>query len=461
MKFKIFYPILLITLLLGAYFLISNRSEEGEQISSNETTEVVYFVPVTNYFSELTDVKKEDLEKSGIVTLREDEEYLPEYINKETVIAEDDFGVQGDKIAVIRWDRVTPNLKTLSFEGKYLWDKDDVVKYQLYSSVNLPESEVEALRFKPEKLVKINFVGDVMLSRTVGRQISNYGYNYPWEKTKKIIADADVTFANLEVPISDIYPSPMSGMSFIAPEENLKYIKEAGIDVVSVANNHSANFGYNVFLDNLKNLKAAGIEVCGGGKTEKEARTATVMEAGNNSFGFLCQSAITGSLYADDDSAGVPYLGIEPWYRDSEASIGDLMDDIVRAEKVADTVIVSPHWGVEYKHYPNDSQELVGRKAIETGAEMVVGTHPHVVQSLEYYQGKYIDYSLGNFIFDQEWSQATKEGVMLSGYFYNGQNVSSILTPLVISNYAQPAFVKNSAAASILATIKEYSLGFN
>lgn len=462
MKVKLFIIFFFATAIISALFFTRSQINTEEVVETPENEEKVYFVPVTNYFSELEDLEKGDL-VSGVVTLTEDQGYLPEGVEssevvKATELAENPKIVTGE-VAVIRWDRVTPNLKTLSYNGRYLWDKDDFTDYELYSNVTLPEDEVTDLRFDPEKLVKINFVGDVMLSRTVNTKIKNLGYDYPWKKTKETIADADITFANLEVPISDIYPSPSVGMSFIAPEENLKYIKEAGIDIVSVANNHSANFGYNVFLDNLKNLNTAGIEVCGGGKTEEEARAASVIKVSGTSFGFLCQSAVTGSLYASEDSAGVPYLEIEPWYRDDSSSIADLVSDITRANKVVDSVIVSPHWGVEYKHYPNDAQELVAHEAIDAGAEIVVGTHPHVVQSLESYNDKYINYSLGNFIFDQEWSEATKEGVMLSGYFYAGRNVSAVLSPLQISNYSQPTFVKNAAATEILATIKENTVG--
>jgi len=163
-------------------------------------------------------------------------------------------------------------------------------------------------------------------------------------------------------------------------------------------------------------------------------------------------------LYAKENSAGVPYLGMEPWYRDDESSIKAFEEDIRVAKKTADVVIASPHWGVEYKHYPNNSQISVARRAIKAGADLVVGTHPHVVQSSEFFEGKYITYSLGNFIFDQEWSEATKQGTVLSGYFYEGKQVSAALHPLQISNYAQPELVSGGLRQKILNTIKEFSI---
>lgn len=290
--------------------------------------------------------------------------------------------------------------------------------------------------------------------------MTRLGFDYPWGKVAKTVADADITFANLEVPISDLHSSPAEGMSFVAPTKNLTYLKKAGIDIVSVANNHTANFGYNIFVDSLKNLKGSGLSVCGGGLTEAEARTATVITRNDVDFKFLCQSAITGSLYADSTSAGVPYLGIEPWYRDDKNSLESLALDIKRAQEKEGVLIDSPHWGVEYKHSPNSSQEEVAHRALGAGADLVIGTHPHVVQSAEYYDGKYILYSLGNFIFDQEWSEDTKQGVMASAYFYGNRNMTVVLTPLEIENYAQPNFVAGSKATKILSDIEEASAGF-
>jgi poly-gamma-glutamate synthesis protein (capsule biosynthesis protein) len=363
-------------------------------------------------------------------------------------------------VALTRWNQVTPDVKTLSYNGKYLWNKKDIGEYKLKIERHLSAEEAEAQTFHPDRLTKINFLGDIMLSRHVNTQMERLGFDYPWEKTSDIISDADITFANLEVPISDLRPAPAEGMSFIAPTKNLKYLKAAGIDVVSVANNHTANFGNKAFTENLANLKKAGIKVCGGGPSEVEARGTTTIAANQYSFSFLCQSAITGSLYADGKSPGVPYLGIEPWYRDDKNSLAELVADIKKANEKEGVLITSPHWGVEYKHYPNSSQEKVARLMIDSGVDLVIGTHPHVVQSAEYYKGKYISYSLGNFIFDQEWSEDTKQGTMASAYFYGDKNMSVTLVPLQIENYAQPGFVTGATAQKIIRDIEKSSTGF-
>jgi poly-gamma-glutamate synthesis protein (capsule biosynthesis protein) len=378
-----------------------------------------------------------------------------------SVFSDNDFELKENEVAVLRWDKVTANLKTLTYKGKLLWDKTDFDDYELKKEIEISDTvNPNYSDFNPDRLVKINFLGDIMLSRHVNTQMLKYGFDYPWLKTSEEISAADLTFANLEVPISDLRRSPSSGMSFIASTKNLVHLKDAGIDIVSVANNHSANFGYNVFLDNLKNLKGANLGVCGGGEDEDEARKPHIVEIAKTKFAFLCQSAIVGSLYAKSDTAGVPYLAIEPWYRDDELSIKALEEDIKKAKSLADVVIVSPHWGVEYKHKPNSSQVEVARRSVKAGADLVIGTHPHVVQSVEYYNNKYINYSLGNFIFDQEWSSATKQGVMVASYFYENRNIYNSLKPLQIENYAQPQFVTGGIYNEILKTISSSSIGF-
>ena len=461
-KNKIIVALLLIILAVG----ISTQLGTGEAVVKDERTKViVYYVPVTNYFSDRANINADDFKTEKAVVLGEDASGVIGLLGAEAIETLDSTAALQEKIdsgrvAIVRWDQVGPNLKTLTYNGKLLWKKSDVAEYELKSEALLPEPEAQKISFDSSKLTKINFLGDIMLSRHVNTQMKRLGYDYPWEKVKEITADADITFANLEVPISDRYTAPSEGMSFVAPTKNLEYLKLAGIDIVSVANNHTANFGKQAFLDNLNNLKGAGINICGGGLTETEARAATVIKANGLDFNFLCQSAVVGSLYADGEGAGVPYLGLEPWYRRNQNSLDDLVADIEWARLKEGVVIDSPHWGVEYKHFPNADQQAAAKIMIDAGVDLVIGTHPHVVQSLEYYNGKYINYSLGNFIFDQEWSTATKQGVMASAYFYQDRNVSVALSPLQIENYAQPQLVTGTIAKSILSDIEESSQGF-
>lgn len=461
-KIKILSAIFLV--ILTTFFAGKIKDSVPVDVEEKRLSSEIYYVLATSFDSELENINKKDLAGKTVFVTEEDQENLKKILGSDVdikIYREENLDLKINDLVALRWNKVEPNLKSLSYEGNHLWEKGDLGDYGLRVSIEIEEKEKEKYpNFSSENLVKVNFLGDIMLSRHVNTQMQKYGFDYPWQKVKSQIASSDITFANLEVPISDKVKSPATGMSFVAPTKNLKYIKDSGIDVVSVANNHSANFGYNIFLDNLANLGSANLGICGGGKNESEARAPYIIKIGDKKFAFLCQSAIVGTLYAKMNSAGSPYLGIEPWYRDDELSIKALEKDIKKAKELADVVVVSPHWGVEYVHKPNASQRKVAQRAIKAGADLVIGTHPHVVQGIEFFEGRYINYSLGNFIFDQEWSTATKQGVMVSSYFYDGKNVGNKMIPLQIENYSQPQFVNSKKAANeILRIIFKNSFG--
>lgn len=473
MKLKIskkFVILLCLAGILAAGTYIYGFRESGHKpepsVSSPEKRITVYYIPVTNYFSSLGEVTKSDLsgyQKSGNLFFEEgEEENLKallggEYIETKT-IKRDDLKLAEDQIALVRFDAATPGLKSLKYEGLLLWEVKDKEDYGLKKEITVSEEDpVE--EYDPGKVVRIKAGGDVMLSRHVATKISTLGILSPWKKVSDFLADAEITFLNLEVPLSDRYPVPKEGMSFIAPTSYAEGILSAGVDIVSVANNHSANFGQKVFTDDLETLSKNKILACGGGLADSEARTAKIIEKNGTKFSFLCYNAIVGGLEADE-GPGMATLKIEPWYRDDEASIKKLEADIKKAKENSDVVIVSPHWGVEYKLNPSESQKKVAERAISAGADLVLGTHPHVVQGSEYYNGKYITYSLGNLIFDQEWSAETKQGTILDNYYYGKKHVSASLIPVEIENYHQPYLAVGNLKRSISERIKSASLGF-
>lgn len=424
-----------------------------------------YFVAVTGYWSDIENINLAELSEKNIkadTSIKADmDNFLRGRANSINYVdlMEIKKGLAENEVAIVKWNDVTPNLKTLSFEGKYLWNKKNAENYSLKVEKETSDASIANAAFKKEHLTKIIAGGDVMLSRHVSTKIMSLGVNSPWQNVSSFLTDADITFVNLEVPISNLFPPPSEGMSFIAPLKYLQGVTDSGVDIVSVANNHTANFGQKVFEDNLKNLTASNIPTCGGGANEKEARTPKIIERNDIKFAFLCYNSVVGGLNADSDS-GSAFLEIEPWYRDNEESIKKLENDVRIAKQQADVVIVSPHWGVEYKLNPNNSQKKVAERAINAGADLIIGTHPHVVQGLGYSSGKYTTYSLGNLIFDQEWSTETKEGVILESYFYQKINVASNLTPIIIEDYHRPRILKSQEGKSILERIKSASIGF-
>jgi poly-gamma-glutamate synthesis protein (capsule biosynthesis protein) len=179
-------------------------------------------------------------------------------------------------------------------------------------------------------------------------------------------------------------------------------LEEAGFDVVNIANNHIGDWGATAFADTLDNLVSGGLKYIGGGWDKKEATTPVIIEKNDISIGFLGFSDVGPDWMAAKESNPGILLASDP----------DFDQIIINAAGKADVLVVSFHWGEEYKKYNNRQQELAHR-AINDGADIIIGSHPHVIQETEEYEDGLIAYSLGNFIFDQKFSSETMEGLLL------------------------------------------------
>jgi len=234
------------------------------------------------------------------------------------------------------------------------------------------------------------FGGDVMLARTVEPAILYSGFD-PLVNLHEIFQSADFSFVNLEYVASTQGSStPGKLYTFRADPQTLDVISAAGIDAVSVANNHAGDYGMSAFLDMLENLKERGIGYLGGGKDVSEAYQPMLVDLGDVTLGLVAFNKIEIPYFAATDSRG----GIA-WIDEQR-----LVASIVSARESADFVVVLPHWGWEYTDKISPDQERLGRLSIDAGADMVIGGHPHHVQGSEAYKGGYIFYSMGNLVFD-------------------------------------------------------------
>lgn len=258
---------------------------------------------------------------------------------------------------------------------------------------------------KPKQIILI-FTGDIMLDRGVEYKIKKEGggdFKFPFLKISDELNKADVLFGNLESVISDKGRKVGSIYSFRADPKAMSGLVFAGFDVVSVANNHVFDYSREAMEDSFKRLKEAGIEIAGGGFSEAEAHSAAVKEVNGTKIAFLAYDD-QGSTHwaASGENSGIAWLEEDK-----------LKEDIAGAKKLADIVIVSMHFGDEYKTQSNDRQKYFARLAIDSGVDLVVGHHPHVAQEVEKYNSGYIAYSLGNFVFDQGFSEETMKGLIL------------------------------------------------
>lgn len=289
----------------------------------------------------------------------------------------------------------------------------------------------------PQKLT-LGFVGDIMLDRGVKSSVMKYGngdYDYAFEKIKDYLNDFDVLFGNLEGPISDKGTNVGSKYSFRMNPTSAQSLKNGGFDILSVANNHMGDWSRVAMKDTFENLEDVGIIYSGGGKNKEEAYGVKTIEKDGVKIAYLSFSQFgKGYLEAGEDTAGIAIISDEK-----------LKSGIEKAKAENDIVIVSFHFGDEYKKEPNTYQKSIAHKAIDYGADLVVGHHPHVVETIEEYKDGYIAYSLGNFVFDQHFSKETMEGIVLRATVKDKKITEISSDKIVINKYYQPELAIESS----------------
>lgn len=253
--------------------------------------------------------------------------------------------------------------------------------------------------------ITISIVGDIMLSRSVQGYLDQYGYDYPYEEVEEIFLNDDLTIGNLECPITDDENSADKTKRFIfrADVENAVALKKAGFDCLNLANNHSMDYLSGGLHDTMVNLEDNGLAFVGAAENSS-LNSSYIFQKNGIKVGVLAYSMLPPEgFFYNKDKPTIQYI--------SNVDSVRLEKDLASLE--CDFKIVYFHWGIEYQPYKSENQELMAKKAIDWGADLVVGAHPHVQQDVEIYNGKYIYYSLGNFVFDRQIPPRTDESVIL------------------------------------------------
>jgi poly-gamma-glutamate capsule biosynthesis protein CapA/YwtB (metallophosphatase superfamily) len=242
--------------------------------------------------------------------------------------------------------------------------------------------------------VSLLFAGDIYLSDHVLNAYDRGGGigGVLDEGFCQVIEQADIFMANQEFPFSSRgTPETDKQFTFRLPEEKVSILQEIGPDIVALANNHALDYGAEALADTIRVLDEAGILHAGAGENLDEAKELKTIEVGGRTFGFLAASRVFPKGYW---AAGPDHPGMLTAY-DSAV----LLEEIQRAKESCDFLTVYVHWGIERNTEPESYQRTLGQQYIDAGADLVIGSHPHVLQGIEYYKGKPIVYSLGNFVF--------------------------------------------------------------
>jgi poly-gamma-glutamate synthesis protein (capsule biosynthesis protein) len=371
-------------------------------------------------------------------------------------------------LGFLRADDVDPSVRALAWGGTTLFGVDRVAALAAWPlTARLPVPAGATPAYDPGAAWTMVAGGDILLDRGVHLEIEDRrrGANFPWDggtvditgrckdcsvfgwdlpytkrtgnggAVRDLFKAADLAIANFENPAPDRWRFHAKGTVFSADPAHLSGLVNAGIDWVSLANNHIGDAGRSGILQTMDNLDDVGIRHGGTGRDGTRAHQATLIEVGDVTVGILGYDTIAAYYHADADTAGSANMTAKVLKR-----------DIAAARKAgADVVVVFPHWGVEYQAKATPRQQRLGRAAIDAGADLVIGNHPHWAGAMETYKGRPIWYALGNLVFDQTWSEYTMEGLTLELTFSGRDLVQARMRPHLILDRAQPNFLDPAA----------------
>ncbi len=297
------------------------------------------------------------------------------------------------------------------------------------------DKEVDLTKLDQTKIVKLIATGDVIPARGANwPAVQKNNFNYNWEKTADYLKTGDITLINLEAPLMKSCQLISSGFTFCGNARQVEGMVFSGVDVANITNNHIGNFGSAGIAETKKLLDDNKILWSG-------FSNLAIKEVNNKKFGFL----------------GYNNVGVK-LNREAVAS------EIAESKPKVDVLVVSIHWGKEYEALPMtdgniapDSPVEIGHLMIDSGADVIIGNHPHWVQGIELYKKGYIAYAHGNFIFDQTWSEETQEGAVGEYVFYDGKLIAVKYKPIVVDKTYQPVFVTGTRADKILKQMQDSS----
>ena len=289
----------------------------------------------------------------------------------------------------------------------------------------------------PSKVRTLLVTGDIIPARGVNYfATTRRDFLWPFRPTADFTKNADITYINLEAPLfAGCQVSPKESFTFCGDPRFADGLNLMGARVANLTNNHITNYGAEGVKATDQLLQKHGILTSGLGPV-------AVLDVRGIKFGFI---GFNGVGRAIDKTA--------------------LREGIARAREQADIVVVQFHWGKEYERLPMadrgvptpDDPVVVGHQSIDWGADIVIGNHPHWYQGVEVYHGKLITYSHGNFVFDQMWSEETREGVIGTYTFYGTQLVAASWKPVRSYDYGQPVFMNADDSAAVIQTMEAAS----
>jgi poly-gamma-glutamate capsule biosynthesis protein CapA/YwtB (metallophosphatase superfamily) len=305
------------------------------------------------------------------------------------------------------------------------------------------------------EVTTVTVTGDVMLGRRVGDRLAALGDPAAaLRPMARRLASADLTVGNLESTLSKAGAPRQGGDSFGSAPSVRQGLRLAGYDVLSLANNHTGDYGRRALLDTVERVRAGGFAAVGAGPDLASAMEPVVVERNGVRFGIVAFDAIGETPAAGPSRPGALRLRMQPRTGTLVPADLDRVTGIVRGLRTmadpVDVVLVLPHWGTQYSHRTVRDQRVVARALVDAGADLVVGGHPHWVQGMEAVGSGLIAYSLGNFVFDMDFSRKTQEGTVLELTFWGTELKGARQVPVVIGPDFAPRVASGPRGDAIL-----------
>ncbi len=443
---KVFPNAKLVPLVFRASTTFEKAKKLGEYLAAifDDSTLVVVSVDFSHYLP-LKEARARD-EKSLVFVRKAEPDSLPfidvdsptalatlfSYCKKKGVCKGIDFSTWN----MADFENVTDNT-TGYITGYFSAFRKAKSEMQKNSSFVIPHLMRDSV-FKPKlsgnsESVTLLFAGDIMLSRSIEMIMKKKkDFTYHTRHVKEFMRSADLTIANFENPIRGTKDIKKGEMVFGADPKSIKTLTELGVDVVSLANNHMFDQTGSGITRTIDTLNTSSIDGVGAGHTYNDAHTPVIKEIKGVKIAFL---------------AYTPFLPQYIKKKSSQPAVSDMNEkeitrDVNAAKKIADVVVTMFHWGDEYKTTHNKKQEIIAHAAIDAGASLVIGHHPHVIQDIKTYKDTPIIYSLGNFIFDQNFSKDTKRGLVAEIKINQDKTISIVPHEVRFTKDFQPYFVE-------------------
>lgn len=467
----------------------AGRTEEAGGPSSPEPEREAALVPIAHLSSNLESIGVGELSRTaGLAVGRGYHEEAEGLVGRSgfegfgsAAAVVDHVSRTPDALGLVPWDAVGPRVKALGVGEESLLDPDAAGSegYPLRSEgATVPESA---------GLRHVVVGGDVVLDRGQNYAViqQGFGLDFPMNggyaaitgrvpepsyysetgvihqftaerrggagAVRAYLSGADLTLANLENPVVRSAVYHPEATTFTGDLRLMPVLEQAGLDGVTLGNNHILDAGASGLLETLGHLEEAGIAYAGAGGNLEAAREPMVFELGETTIGVLSYQGVPSYDWA--------------WATETAPGTAPLTEEIVREDvgrlrREVDLVVVMPHWGREYVATPEPGQVDLAHAAVEAGADLVVGGHAHWPKGIEVYEGAPIFYGVGNFLLDQSWSEETSTGIFAEITLYGDRIVQIGAVPFVLLDYAQPNFlVPEAGGERALRKVYSASLG--